>query len=170
MALPVCLNVADLCHFLHFSVVFSGQNNALIPECSSWMGLPPTDYSFSGSRPLKAIPEPGLLYERHLPQDSTPVQQCYIRPAKAVVVAAMVEREKKASPSKESQQQQQQQHVDPGQITEAKVLPNGIPVSRLEHAKATAGGQQAASRSSAAKNVRTGWGTTFPSSLTGSYE
>lgn len=102
------------------------------------------EYSFGGCRPIKGSPERGAPFERygHKEEPASAVQQFYLRPDRSVVIAMQQLVEKQ-------QQQQQQQEINLGggggggiqaekpqgqtrQASPPRVLPNGIPVSRIE--------------------------------------
>ncbi|GAX74541.1 hypothetical protein CEUSTIGMA_g1990.t1 [Chlamydomonas eustigma] len=97
------------------------------------------EYSFSGTAPLRAEPEAGLLYDRRKTEDSSVVQQKVIRPDKAATIAAELaqaklrpksrqQHEGTSSPRPVSAGEQQQDGMALSQV-----LPNGVPVSRLDH-------------------------------------
>lgn len=86
------------------------------------------DYDFAGSRPLRSDSDGGLLFERYGKADDgalPPVQRYYFRPNKAPTQAP-------ATPTPPPPPPPQQPPSIPSAVPPVKLLPNGIPTSRLQ--------------------------------------
>ena len=93
------------------------------------------DYSFSGTRPLRGVPERGVLFEKYTSNSGppSPIQALYLRPTQdrsagqplREAMAAVV-----APQQLPSHRQNRGLSLDGNS---AKVLPNGVPRARLDH-------------------------------------
>lgn len=95
------------------------------------------DYSFSGTRPLRGVPERGVFFEKHTSSSGppSPIQALYLRPTQNRSAAAgqpLKEAMAAAAPPQQLPSYRQNRGLSLDGNS-AKVLPNGVPRARLDH-------------------------------------